>query len=68
VLWRNPVSGQLDGWLMQNMQFTAPFAPGTMNPAYSVAGSGDFNHSGSDDILWRNAATGQTNDWLLTHG
>ena len=57
--------GRIDGWVMQNSQWAGSFSLGSRDPAYTIAGSGDFNHTGSADILWRNPATGQTGEWLL---
>ncbi|HEX6410061.1 MAG TPA: VCBS repeat-containing protein, partial [Sphingomicrobium sp.] len=36
----------------------------SMPISWQVAGTGDFNGDGRDDILWRNGSTGQTTDWL----
>jgi hypothetical protein len=55
----------MDGWIMQNAQWAGSVSVGSFDAAYQVAGSGDFNHSGTADILWRNPTTGQTNEWLL---
>jgi hypothetical protein len=50
---------------MQSGQWFASVSLGTQDPAYRVAGTGDFNHAGGADILWHSTA-GQTQDWLLT--
>jgi hypothetical protein len=55
----------MDGWVMQNGQWFSSISFGPLSPAYSVAGSGDFNHSGTADVLWHNQTTGQTSEWLL---
>ena len=67
ILWRNN-NGQLSNWLGQS---NGGFAGNDAN-AYSsaptswkVAGVGDFNGDGRDDILWR-SDTGQLSDWLGT--
>ena len=67
VLWRSD-SGLFSNWLG-----TAPggFVANDSNAltvvssAWQVAGTGDFNGDGRDDILWR-ANTGQTSNWLGT--
>ena len=67
ILWRN-VDGQLSNWLGQA---TGGFTPNDANAAtvvptaWQVAGTGDFNGDGRDDILWRNV-DGQLTNWLGT--
>ena len=65
ILWRS-ASGQLSDWLGQaNGGFVGndanAFAAVPTN--WHVAGVGDFNGDGRDDILWRSDA-GQMSDWL----
>ncbi len=65
ILWRN-TNGQLSNWLGQvNGGFVGNDANAfTSVPTnWHVAGIGDFNGDGRDDILWRNDA-GQLSDWL----
>ena len=65
ILWRN-TNGQLSDWLGQaNGGFTPNDANAftTVPTNWHVAGVGDFNGDGRDDILWRNDA-GQLSDWL----
>jgi hypothetical protein len=67
VLWRND-NGQLSNWLGQaNGGFVANDAVALVSVAtnWQVAGTGDFNGDGIDDILWR-SSTGQLSDWLGT--
>ena len=65
ILWRNS-NGQLSDWLGQaNGGFVGNDAAAftTVPTNWHVAGVGDFNGDGRDDILWRNDA-GQLSDWL----
>ena len=67
VLWRHD-NGQLSNWLGQaNGGFVGndgnAFA--TVSTSWQVAGTGDFNGDGRDDILWRSTG-GQLSDWLGT--
>ena len=67
ILWRN-VDGQMSNWLgqanggfVQNNANAAAVVP----VAWQIAGTGDFNGDGRDDILWRNV-DGQISNWLAT--
>lgn len=65
-LWRNS-DGSLTVWFglsggsdkIQNRN-----TPGPNNSEWSVAGVGDFDHDGRDDLLWRHT-TGQFAIWLV---
>ena len=67
ILWRN-VDGQMSNWLGQT---NGGFTPNNANAAtvvpvaWQVAGTGDFNGDGRDDILWRHA-DGTLSNWLAT--
>jgi hypothetical protein len=65
VLWRNPTTGKVDGWVMADGNWAASVSLGSFDPAYSLAGTGDFNQAGGADVLWNNQTTGQTGTWLL---
>ena len=67
ILWRN-VDGQMSNWLgqanggfVQNNANAAAVVP----TSWQIAGTGDFNGDGRDDILWRNT-DGQLSNWLAT--
>ena len=65
VLWRN-ANGAVTNWLGQaNGGFAGNIANSYNNPGtgWSVAGTGDFNGDGRDDVLWRNTA-GDVTNWL----
>ena len=67
ILWRND-TGMLKEWLGTP---TGGFTPNDANVLsqvaldWFVAGTGDFNGDGRDDILWRND-NGMVNEWLGT--
>jgi hypothetical protein len=67
ILWRNS-SGAFSNWLstanggwQNNDANAASFAP----TSWHIAGVGDFNGDGRDDILWR-SDTGALSNWLAT--
>ena len=67
ILWRNS-DGQMSNWLGQaNGGFVQnnANAAGVVPIAWAIAGTGDFNGDGRDDILWRNS-DGQLSNWLAT--
>jgi hypothetical protein len=69
ILWRND-SGRVTNWLGQaNGGFVSNFGNADANAGldWHIAGIGDYNGDGKDDILWRNN-TGDTFDWLGTSG
>jgi hypothetical protein len=65
VLWRNN-DGRITNWLgTHNGGYTDNATNGLSNVSndWQIAGVGDFNGDGRDDILWRNA-DGRITDWL----
>ncbi len=67
ILWRND-NGLLSNWLANA---NGGFTPNDANAhigvptSWQVAGTGDFNGDGRDDVLWRND-NGQLSNWLGT--
>jgi hypothetical protein len=68
-LWRNQ-NGTLVDWTMNGSQITSlqtvtfGGSPATPNSSWNVAGIGDFNGDGKDDVLWRNT-NGSLVDWTM---
>ena len=68
-LWRNQ-NGTLVDWTMNGSQITSSQAvtlggsPAAPNSSWNVAGIGDFNGDGKDDVLWRNT-NGSLYDWTM---
>lgn len=65
VLWHRD-DGALTDWLATEGGGFSPNAANELeivNPAWQIAGTGDFNGGGRDDILWRRADGAMTN-WL----
>ena len=65
MMWRTDITGTLTEWLGQaDGSFAAnPNAQYILSPNWQVAGVGDFNGDGRDDILWRNEV-GAMSEWL----
>ena len=65
ILWRHD-NGQVTDWLgTASGGFTENYSALLLGvpTAWSIAGTGDFNGDGRDDIIWRNA-NGAVTDWL----
>jgi hypothetical protein len=68
VLWQS-TDGTVTNWLGQaNGSFVGNIsnAHSDVGASWHVAGTGDFNGDGIDDILWRNDNGGFITDWLGT--
>jgi glucose/sorbosone dehydrogenase/VCBS repeat protein/FG-GAP repeat protein len=61
VLWRNTSTGQNYLYFMDGTTIKPGegFIRTVADQDWQVAGTGDFDGDGKDDILWRNAATGE---------
>ena len=66
VLWRNGDTGAVTNWLGQAAggfvsNFGNSYAEVDHSTGWRIAGTGDFNGDGRDDILWRNVNGDVTN-------
>jgi hypothetical protein len=61
VLWRNSSTGENYIYFMDGTTIkpTEGYLRTVADQNWQVAGVGDFNGDGKDDILWRNSATGE---------
>jgi glucose/arabinose dehydrogenase len=61
ILWRNTSTGQNYLYFMDGTTIKPGegFIRTVADQGWQVAGTGDFDGDGKDDILWRNAATGE---------
>lgn len=71
IMWHNAFTGEVGTWLLDgqghvtgNPNLSWPCGAGCADQ-WKVAGAGDFNEDGLDDLLWHNATTGQVAAWLL---
>jgi hypothetical protein len=68
ILWRN-TNGDTSVWLMMasgtQVQVKSTTDLGFVPTSWNIAGIGDFNGDGVNDILWHNA-NGDTSIWLMT--
>jgi alpha-tubulin suppressor-like RCC1 family protein len=68
ILWRHASTGMLYLWSV-SWYYTIPLVRedyiGTVDPAYDVVGTGDYNGDGKSDILWRHKTNGELWVWLM---
>ena len=60
ILWRNTVTGQIYFWPMTGTTPTTRSTSATVDPAYDIVGTGDFDGDGKSDILWRHLTHGRS--------
>jgi hypothetical protein len=67
ILWRNSVTGQNYVYFMDGVTIrpNEGFIRTVADQNWSVAGVGDFDGDGKDDILWRNSSTGENYIYLM---
>ena len=66
ILWRDD-NGRVTNWLGNaNGGFSGNIANAESHAenSWQVAGVGDFNGDGRDDVLWRNTQSGDVTNWL----
>jgi hypothetical protein len=68
ILWQNTTTGEVYIWLMNGISIGSQGTPGTVSPSsgWTIAGVGDFDGSGTSDILWRNSTSGEVYIWLMS--
>ena len=67
ILWRTP-TGEVHAWLLDGLSIreSGPVTDvGTVSRGWKVAGIGDFDGDGSDDILWRQPRAGEVLSWRM---
>jgi len=67
ILWRTP-TGEVSAWLLDGLAIreSGPITDGSeVSRAWKVAGIGDFDGDGSDDVLWRQARAGEVVLWRM---
>ena len=68
LLWRHDAQGWLATWQMNGVTLVGSSAPTISQVAdanWKVAGMGDLNADGQQDIVWHNDATGALAAWYL---
>jgi hypothetical protein len=74
ILWQQSGTGALVEWLMNGSQISSSVTPtyqgiaASPDTSWSIAGIGDFNGNGNDDILWQQSGTGALAEWLMNGG
>jgi len=68
LVWRHATAGWLAVWLMDGRTVRAAreLTPNRIaDPAWEVAGLGDFNGDGQNDLIWRHRDAGYVLAWLM---
>src|SRR6185436_12134970 len=67
LVWRNGPTGTSTVWTMNGTSIGAGSGTTSLqiNNSFVLAGVGDFNGDGGEDLLWRDMATGMNSIWLL---
>ena len=63
-----PPSVRSDVWLLSNGKWAGSVDPGGHPVGYHIAGTGDFNRDGTNDLLWFNPTTMHVDVWTLANG
>jgi N-acetylneuraminic acid mutarotase len=66
LVWQNTTSGERSIWFMNGTTWEGLYAPlPQVQTDWSIAGAGDFNGDGDQDLVWQNATTGERSIWLM---
>jgi alpha-tubulin suppressor-like RCC1 family protein len=68
ILWRHGSTGMLYLWTIawwNGIPFLVETYVETVDPAYDIVGTGDYNGDGKSDILWRHLTNGDLWVWLM---
>jgi hypothetical protein len=67
LVWRNTATGANRLWIMDGgVNVTSTVAlPTVADLTWTIAGVGDFNGDGYQDLLWRNTSSGANVIWLM---
>ena len=67
MLWQNTATGDRSVWLMNGTNWDGSYKLLPQVPTvWSIAGHGDFNADGQDDIVWQNMTTGDRSIWFMS--
>lgn len=67
IAWRNSSTGQNSIWFLDenNARTQVGALPPVNDANWQIAGIGDFDGDGQDDLVWRNNVTGQNSVWFM---
>lgn len=66
LLWRNMSTGAVSQWTLDGASqvFGQSMGPGSVDLGWQIAGYGDFNRDGDNDIVWQHT-DGRMSAWLM---
>ncbi len=66
VIWRDSVSGNVTGWLMDGLtRLSGGLIQAGIPTSWTPIASEDLDGDGDDDLVWRNAADSKVNGWIM---
>jgi len=65
LVWRNTVTGQVNGWLLESLYRKQGGAMGTITLDWTLECTADLNGNTKGDLIWTNSTTGQINGWIM---
>jgi glucose/arabinose dehydrogenase len=67
LVWQHEPSGALYVWFMQGTRLVSgqPLSPGTVDPTWRLAATGDFDRDGEVDLLFQEPASSRLVVWLM---
>jgi len=68
LLWRQLATGATYVWYMNGTALASDRFLATIDPSWTIVGTGDFNGDGYADVIWRNVTTGVAYVWYLIDG
>ncbi len=65
LVWRNSLSGEVAGWLMNNATIASVGVVAGVSSEWEIEGMGDVDGDRQADIVWRHPSSGSVAVWLM---